>query len=477
LATSWQEAIYRALEEPYLALQSNERLQVPVGEARYVGFGGPLGKKLTVASNDEGVALVKLEAPNRRFKAYGADVGDTALGLKAGSVAVGLAVQVRHWAASIPDSTEAALTGSGQDERIALKVAVNAALSAVEPRPGALVSVNSTERTGAVFRIGVLASGEGYFDAKKRIEVQLKWLSPPSMEPADLMVSNSPERIYSLGCLMREPLSPDRAARLLYHHVNSTGQPILFVARIANAGPEAAAAHVILAESGPGRDELGVGHAAAARFWEASRTGSGYVLRIPAMTASDIVRTPASPETVLSGLAAIAPLTASSLFVEVSALPVHDEAEWVEPLASEEYTQPKLTTFRFAAKKTTELIHEVGGAWTFFSLGREGSTNEAGTHLSGDYGVLHEINLRITNPHDEPGWAALEVRASGGLMRGLFLIDGQLHETGILAGTQQERLFRQDIPPGTTRNVRIQTIPESASNYPVHLVVHSGLTG
>jgi hypothetical protein len=163
------------------------------------------------------------------------------------------------------------------------------------------------------------------------------------------------------------------------------------------------------------------------------------------------------------------------MFLEVDAAPVYHESEWVEPLAAEDYVSPKLTAFRFGAKKVVELTHEVGGAWTFYSLGGDGSTNEAGTYLAGDYGVLHEIDLEITNPHDRPGWAVLEVRASAGLMRGLFFIDGVLRETAALVGTQQERLFREDIAPGGTRHVRIETIPESASNYPVHLVVHSQL--
>jgi hypothetical protein len=62
-------------------------------------------------------------------------------------------------------------------------------------------------------------------------------------------------------------------------------------------------------------------------------------------------------------------------------------------------------------------------------------------------------------------------------MRGLFLVDGVLHETDMLVGSQQEQIRRIDIPAGATRRVRIETIPESASNYPVQLVVHSQVEG
>ena len=475
LAASWQSTLNAVLREAYLVLSEPDGLQVPVDEARYVAYGGPLGKKLSATSGDESVAPAKVEAANRRLKDYGAGPGDTTVALKAGGLSLALPVQVRYWAAKIPPTAVAELTGSGQDERIATKVAVNAALAGVQPHPGAAVSVVSTDREGPLFRVGVLAGGEGYFDAKKQVEVRLRWVTPPTLEPVDAFVSNSPERILALGSLMREQLLPNRAARFLYHHVNSTEQTVLFVARIANAGPEPAAVHVILGESGPGKDELGVGHAAAVRFWGEQRTGSGYVLQVPPMTASDIVRTPVGREAVVSGLAQITPLSASPLLLEAVAVPVNRETEWVEPLRPEDYASPKLTAFRFGARKVVELTHEVGGPWTFFSLGKEGSTNEAGTYLAGDYGILHEISLEVTNAHDTTGFAELDVRASGGVMRGLFLIDNVLHETGLLVGTQQERVLKLEVPPGATRRVRIETIPESASNYPVHLVVHSQL--
>jgi hypothetical protein len=475
LAASWQSTLNAAFREAYLALSEPDGLQVPVEEARYVTYGGPLGKKLSAAVGDQAVALTKLEAVSRRLKVYGAGRGDTTVTLKAGALSLGLSVQVRYWAAKIPSTAVAELTGSGQDGQTATKVAVNAALAGAQPRPGAMLSVISTDREGPLFRVGVLATREDCFDAKRQVEVALKWVAPPTLEPADVLVSNSPERIVALGSLMREQLLPNRAARLLYHHVNSTAQAILFVARIANAGPQAAAVHVILGESGPDRDELGVGHAAAVRFWGEARTGSGYVLQVPPMTASDIVRTPVGRDAIVSGLAQLTSLSASPLFLEVAAVPVTHETEWVEPLRPEDYASPRLTTFRFGAKKVVELKHEIGGAWTFFSLGKEGSTNDAGTHLAGDYGVLHEIDLEVTNSQPQTGFAEMDVRASGGVMRGLFLIDDVLHETPLLVGTQQERVLKLEVPSGETRRVRIETIPESASNYPVHLVVHSQL--
>ncbi len=475
LAASWQKTIEAALQEPYLALSSTESVLVPVGEYRYVGYGGPLGQSLRVTVDAHDLVRAAVEPAQRRVSFRGVSPGITLATLQAGGERLLLDVEVRYWAAAIADTATAELTGSGHDERLASKVAVNAALAAATPRPGAQLSVASAEREESRFRVAVVASGEGYLEAKKAVSVQLRWSKPPNSTPIDLMVSNSPERIHGPGCVMREALAPDRPARLLYHHVNSTGQRILFTVKIANPSAQPAAAHVIIAESGPGPDELGVGHAAAVRFWEQRRTGNGYVLRIPPASASDIVRTPASNGTVVSGLARLTPLSSAPLYVEVSAerLAGTRATMWVESISPEAYLSPKLTHFVFGAYKKTELEHEIGGKWTFFSLGSDGSVSHNGTHLAGDYGVLHEIDVTITNPTDSYGRAEIDVRASAGVMKGTFIINGAMHETGLLRGSQQDVLLKRELAPRERHRIRIETMPESASNYPVHLVVRS----
>ncbi|HJN93455.1 MAG TPA: hypothetical protein QGF05_12135, partial [Dehalococcoidia bacterium] len=284
------------------------------------------------------------------------------------------------------------------------------------------------------------------------------------------------ERIRTEGTLMREPLEIDRPCRLLYHHVNSTGRKIMFVARIANPTGQPASAHVVVAEAGPGKDELGVGHTATRRFIDQRRTGSGYVLRVPPRSASDFVRVACAPDTIVSGLARIVPLAGPSpLYLEVQAESAYDRDahEWIEPLSSGEYASPKMTAFTFGAGKHEPLTHEVGGSWTFFPLGKEGSTNAAGTYLSGDFGVEHSIDIDITNPTAQEGRVEIVARASGGVMRGFFLIDGVLRETGVLTGSRTEVLEKRTVPPRSDTRIRMTTMPESASNYPVHIIVLS----
>ena len=57
--------------------------------------------------------------------------------------------------------------------------------------------------------------------------------------------------------------------------------------------------------------------------------------------------------------------------------------------------------------------------------------------------------------------------------RGFFLIDGVLRETGVLTGSRTEVLEKRTVPPRSDTRIRMTTMPESASNYPVHIIVLS----
>ncbi|MGQ9732632.1 MAG: hypothetical protein ACUVX8_15345 [Candidatus Zipacnadales bacterium] len=475
LAESWRTTLSAIFREPYLIFDAEDPLVIPVEEVQYIRYGGPLGASLSATTQDTNVLALKVEPGERRVKVYSWAPGCTSVTLSSGNVSVQLSIIARYWAARIAASATAELSGTGHDETLAYKVAVNAALAGVALMPGATLGITSTAREGPVFRVGVIASGPDYLDTKRQVEVTLKWVPSPQKEPVDLLISNSPERIFGPGCLMREQLLLNGSERVLYHHVNDSGRKLMFVVRIANAGREPGAAHVILGEAGPDNDELSVGHTAAKRYWDLSRTGSGYILRIPPLSAADVVRAPLETGAIVSGLAQVLTLTPSPLFIEVQAeLPRSaTETMWVEPLDPENYAQPRLTGFRFSARKAVQLTHEIGGAWTFYTIGREGSSNDHGVRLAGDYGVLHEIDLTVTNPHNIPAWFEVHVRASGGVMRGLFLINNFLYETGLLRGSMQERLLKEEIEAEGIRRIAIKTIPESASNYPVHLVVHS----
>jgi hypothetical protein len=473
LAAGWVRAIQLALKDPYLALSGDGSLVVPVGESRHVRYGGPLGKALRVESAAASIATLKVDAAAHKIVIHGLAPGPATGILRAGRLEVPLAIRAMNWAAVIRPSASATLTGTRHSEELARKVAINAALCNVTPQPGADVSVASVEGADPSFSVTVAANGPNCLEIRKPVAVAVRRGAAPGIQPVDVLVSNLPERIPSRGCLMREQIDASRPVRLLYHHVNSSDEALLFVVRVVNTSHQCGTAHVALGEAGPNSDELMTGHTAAKRYWEQMLAGSGYHLTVPPGYASDIVRTPVANGEIVSGLGTITPLSPTPLYLEIRAEFVQAPGRWLELAPDKLSESPKLTNFRFGARKAVEVEHQIGGKWTFITIGRDGSVSQGGVQLAGDYGVLHEIDLGLVNPNPTPGQAEIVVRASGGLMRGLFLIDDVLHETGILRGFNEEVLTKEQVGPNEGRIIRIQTIPESASNYPIHIVVRS----
>ncbi len=473
LAASWLKAIRAAFKDPYLALDGDASVLVPVGESRYLRYGGPLGKGLRAETAVADVATVRIDAAARKVVVAGRGPGAATGVLHAGRLAIRLDIRAKKWAAVIRPAASATLTGNSHGDGLARRVAMNAALCGVTAEPGADVTVVAVDGADPSFSVMVAASGSDYLDVKRSVSVAIRRVPPPGIEPVDVLVSNLPERIPSRGCLMREQIDASRPVRLLYHHVNSSDEALLFVVRVVNPGPTCGIVHVALGEAGPNNDELMTGHCAAKRYWEQMLTGSGYQLTVPPGYAADIVRAPVTQGEIVSGLGTIIPLSPAPLYLEIRAEAVGATNRWLELASGKANEEPKLTNFRFGARKTVEVEHQIGGKWTFVTIGRDGSVSQGGVQLAGDYGVLHEIDLGLQNPNPTPGQAEIVVRASGGLMRGLFLIDGVLHETGILRGFNEEVLTKEQVGPHDGRIIRIQTVPESASNYPVHLIVRS----
>jgi hypothetical protein len=186
-----------------------------------------------------------------------------------------------------------------------------------------------------------------------------------------------------------------------------------------------------------------------------------------------------APRQIVSGLINVTPLiseppaTAPNLLLEVVAEDFWPSDAYFMPTPERLLNDPPLTPYRFGAEKSVELNHTVGGPWTFYHIGKEFSVNLQGQKLFGDYGVNYTIRANFKNPTAKPGRCEIWLRASGGVARATLLIDGQLCETGLLRGENEQALFKLDLPPGGQRIVTLVTMPESGSNYPVTLTLRS----
>jgi len=95
-----------------------------------------------------------------------------------------------------------------------------------------------------------------------------------------------------------------------------------------------------------------------------------------------------------------------------------------------------------------------------------------GQTLSGDYGVLQDVTIRIVN-NDRRNARDIAIYANprGGRATGTFVIDRVLVRAHGMEPFAHYKLRQFTIPPGSFVRTDIVTMPEAGSSYPLRLVV------
>jgi hypothetical protein len=176
---------------------------------------------------------------------------------------------------------------------------------------------------------------------------------------------------------------------------------------------------------------------------------------------------------IVSGLARVSPLEGDDLLLEVLAEDIWPTDAYFPPVPDRLRADPPLTPYRYEAAKEVSLAHEAGGAWSFYSIGRDYSTNLQGQKLFGDYGVRYTITITCKNPTPQPARCFVTLRAGGGVARASYFLHGKLTETGLLRSGVEETIERLQLASGEERVLKFITVPESGSNYPITLTVRS----
>jgi hypothetical protein len=471
LAASWVQNIATALRTPYVILEPHGRLQVPLAETRALHWGGTAGTNVTFSVNDAAVASVDLSDSGRALMVRGLGAGSTVLTATMEGDSVGLPVDVKPWAARLPRLAVAEVSSPPLPEDDLRRTLRNAVLAATQPAPGSVVELGEPQRVGNRYELPLAASGQGCFDVKACVPVDVRLTTPPTTPVRQLLVSNQPEKITEPGTLMRERLVGKSAVRLLWHHVNKGDRPVRFAVRLVNLGDQPARVHVTDAATGPHDDEIYVGHQAMVRYLALVEQGEGYALTVPPGRVLDLYDVRLPVEGIVSGLARICPLEADNLLLEIVADNAWPTDSYFAPVPERLRNDPPLTPYHFEADKEVDLKYQAGGDWTFYQIGKEFSTNLQGQKLFGDYGVRYAITVTCTNPTTGTVPCLITLKAGGGVARATYYLDNRLTETGLLRPGAEETLARFDLEPGAQRVIKLVTLPESGSNYPLTLTV------
>jgi hypothetical protein len=474
LAEEWAESIRTALSSPYLALAVESHI-VPLGERRTFAVKGNF-QQVSVTANTH-VVQAQFDAEARTLSVVGMAAGDTQVVLDAGAAKVTLLVKVMRYAGRIAPTAEAVVTGRIAPVSV-IKQAASAAIQySIDIEPGAWAEVsdvlvntpNIAPGQAATVTMRVELQGPNYLPVQGAPQVRVlnEAIAPTAAKV--LMVSNRPERLPSYGLWYEGRVPSGYPARLLYHHVNATRANGELAVELTNTSDHAVRVQIVEAKGGPSRDEVFAGHKAARDFLQRQADDIGYVVTIPAGASYTAAAQVIKPGEVISGLLEMRVMGDGQLRVGVRLRP--PSSDLMVPVA--QMPPERSSTWIFSdPHKELSAQYRVGSSWAFATIGDKQVLSSTGRELlDGDYGVFYDIKFEVENPTDQPAHVELALMPGGGLARGIVMIDGQIYETGLLRYGEAQRIYSLTIPAQGKRELRVRTMPEAGSNYPVKLVM------
>jgi hypothetical protein len=477
LAQDWAANLRAQFGRPYLSCPS---IVVPLGENRSASVRGNISGALSVRS-ETSVVTPTWDPSRKLVQVFGQQVGRTEIVLTDTNSLLRVPVQSAKYAARLARSLVGGVSGNPATSEEIIRAVKAAVAAALELEPGAWANVKPwikgdtclTPDQSTSVPVRISAAGEEYLSYRTRVEVPVRNEQLPPRPVEMLMVSNSPERLLSLGLWYEGELNHARSARLFYHHLNATDARAELVVELWNLGEDAAEVHVIAGSGGPSRDESWAGHRAATVFLGKRAANRGWIVPLRAGTATPVFSQSITPAAVASGAIELRLSAPADLRVRLY-LASPRLTRMPYPITS--YSpSPFLGRWQYRqAHREVAARYVVGGDWAFVTIGDQPLAGQmAGDRLLGNYGLSYDINIALSNPTEEDARVVLLLEPAGGPARGSLLIDGTPVGASLIAKDSEAELARYGLAPGETREVCIQTMPEGGSHYPVRLVARS----
>ncbi len=478
LAKTWLSNLSKQFSSPYLAAQS---VVTPLGEGRSLQLKGNIVGKVNVRVEDP-IASASYDWKRKTIRVTGLEVGNSELVILDDYNTLRLPLRTAKYAARLSANVSAGVTGTPAP-RDAIYRAVQAAVAAqLRLEPGAWASITPIlKETGSLppgasraIAVQLTAAGDDYLPYRVRPNVTVRNESVPVGPVNVLMVSNNPERLLAHGLWYEGSLQQYQSARLLYHHVNSTGVQSDLVVELVNLSDQMGRVHVIAGKGGPSFDEAWSGHKAAVQFLSERASKAGWIVPVPPHTATPIISQEMTVGSTASGLLEMRSLSGGDLRVRCYLSP--SRSSWLPYPILTYVSSPVLGKWLYPQpQEEITAKYTVGRDWAFVTIGDPPvpGVND-GDRLNGNYGVIYNITMELANPNAEPAPVELRMEPGGGAARAVLLVDGKLVEAALLKREVEIRVARYVLAPGEVKSVRIQTTPQGGSNYPVRLFARPG---
>ena len=397
-----------------------------------------------------------------------------------------VAIRVAFNAGTIVGATALRVTGNPADPAWLTRQVSNWVARLTQALPGAQTTVGYVAPPAAPLAPGAqiqfavpvqIVSADGrYFDQTGSTVVNVQNVPADPFVPALLFYDDDPEHITQDGVLFRGTVTAAEPTSLYYYHDNASDPRRIVVALAANS-QDPTSVQLIDAPGGPNIDVMQVGHAVTRDFLLRKPRGEGtivdlsqdepFTLRDATMSARQGVAGNVDLR-ILSG----GPVTVTVLAVSPGIDPRTLIAQPVMPGDGHHRTG----IFRLTGFGADTLNYSAGSDDAKLAIGDRQPTppstdpNALG-HDYGDYGVMHTIDVNLTNPADAPATAYLYFRPLAGIARASFLVDGSLNELGCVRQPVPYQISAFSLAPRATSRAVIQTMTDGGSFYPVEVGV------
>jgi hypothetical protein len=438
---------------------------------------------ITATSGDPAIATVTVDQAQRVLFISGVAVGSTIVTVGDGrGLTRDVTVRVAYAAGTIADALPLRVTGDPASITFLRDAAIQAAEAAATLRSGARIYVPADavvvhaalatdDRTTIDVPMQIL--GDAYITANGTTHVAVENYALPRLTPSQLLVSDYPERLTADGVLFTATIDRTTSQRFLYYHFNPATEPARrILVKATNNAATPAVVHLLAALAGPGANEMEVGHNATRSFLVRARRNEGTVITIPPNATVNIVNHSLPPNAVVNGILQMREISGDPLDIAVVAqgadAPLDQSADAANLLAG-----------GAPHARGVYPVPEFFSEYTFFTdapplvipIGQLPLPNlRVGEALSGDYGVMQTVRVVIVNTSRFGQAIALYANPRGGAATGTFIIDDTLVQAHRLTAYSRYKIWQETIAAGTYRTLRVTTMPEGGSSYPLRLV-------
>lgn len=397
----------------------------------------------------------------------------------------GVAIRVAFNAGTIVPQTTLTVTGDPADPVWLARQAAGAVARLTQSQPGTQTTIAPVTpppdplAPGATMQFAVpvqIGGNPQFFDQTGTTTVNVVNRSLPPFVPDLLFYDDDPEHVTQDGVLFRGTVAADRPTRLYYYHDAAEDTRRLVVA-LTSAPQDAAEVHVVDAPAGPNADVMQVGHAVTRNFLLTKARGQGVVVDLSGDAPYLLADVTLTARQLAAGAVDLRVLSGGPVVVTVLAVsPGVDPRTLLGGDVLPGDGHHRTGIFAIPGFGDHALTYLAGGADAALVIGDTDPTPRntdaaAAGHDYGDYGVVHTLDLTLSNPGASPATAYLFFRPIAGPARGAFLIDGSVVDVGCVRAPVPYQITSFDLAPGQTQRTVVQTMTDGGSFYPVQIGV------